>query len=75
MSIDFAYAQARVQARLGERLSEAGWRILESTLGLPQYLASARNMALAARVHNFSAHVTTHTIERCAVTGVRRWPR
>jgi hypothetical protein len=64
VSIDFAYAQARLQARLGERLSEAGWRVLESTLSLPQYLASARSTALSRRVHHFSADVTTHAIER-----------
>ena len=64
MSIDFVYAQARVQARLGERLSEASWRVLESTLGLPQYLTSARSTALAPRVQHFSTSVTTHTIER-----------
>ena len=64
MSIDFVYAQARMQARLGERLSEASWRVLESTLSLPQYLTSARSTALASRVHHFSTSVTTHTIER-----------
>lgn len=64
MSIDFAYAQARAQARLGERLSEAGWRVLESTLGLPQFLASLRNTVLAPRVQHFSAAVSPHTIER-----------
>lgn len=64
MSIDFAYGQARAQARLGERLPEAGWRVLESTLGLAQFLGSARNTVLAPRVQQFSASVTPHTIER-----------
>jgi hypothetical protein len=64
VSIDFAYAQARVQARLGERLSETGWRALESTLGLPQYLASVRNTSLARYVQHFSAALTPHAIER-----------
>jgi hypothetical protein len=64
VSIDFAYAQARVQARLGERLSETGWRALESTLGLPQYLASVRNTVLAPHVQHFSATLEPHTIER-----------
>lgn len=80
VSIDFAYAQARAQARLGERLPEAGWRVLESTLGLPQYLASARNTILAPRVQHFSAGVTPHTIERTLrddwrneVSAVTRW--
>ncbi len=80
MSIDFAYAQARAQARLGERLPEAGWRVLESTLGLPQYLVSARHTVLAPLVRYFSAAVTTHTIERtlrdnwrAEVAAVNRW--
>ena len=64
MSIDFAYAQARVQARLGERLSGPGWRALESTLGLPQYLASVRNTVLAPHAQHFPAALAPHTIER-----------
>ena len=80
MSIDFAYAQARAQARLGERLSASGWRALESTLGLPHYLASVRNTALAPLVQHFSPAVSTHTIERtlrdewrAEVEAVSRW--
>jgi hypothetical protein len=64
VSIDFAYAQARAQARLGGRLSEASWRLLESTPGLTQYLAAVRNTALAPRVHHFSTALTPHTVER-----------
>jgi hypothetical protein len=80
VSIDFSYAQARAQARLGERLPEAGWRVLESTLGLPQFLASARNTVLAPRVRHFSVTATPHTIERALrddwrteVAAVGRW--
>lgn len=80
MSIDFAYAQARAQARLGERLSETGWRVLESTLGLPHYLASVRNTALAPLVQHFSTAVSIHTVERALrdewraeVAAVSRW--
>ena len=80
MSIDFAFAQARVQARLGERLSATGWRALESTLGLPQYLASVRNTSLARYVQHFSTNLTPHTIERslrddwrAEVEAVRHW--
>ncbi len=64
MSIDFAYAQARAQARVGERIPEAGWRVLESLPGLPQYLTAVRNTVLAPHVRHFSAAVTTHAIER-----------
>jgi hypothetical protein len=80
VSIDFAYAQARAQARLGERLSETGWRVLESTLGLPQYLASVRNTSLAPLVQHFSTAVSVHAVERALrdewraeVAAVSRW--
>lgn len=80
MSIDFAYAQARAQARLGGRLPEAGWRVLESLPGLAQYLASLRNSVLAPHVRHFSAAVTVHTIERALrddwraeVAAIRHW--
>jgi len=64
VSIDFAFAQARAQARVGERISEAGWRVLESLPGLMQYLTAVRNTVLAPHVRHFSAAVTTHAIER-----------
>ena len=80
MSIDFAYAQARAQARLGERLPESGWRLLESTLSLPQFLTSARNTVLAPRVRHLSGAVAPHAIERTLrddwrteVAAVSRW--
>jgi hypothetical protein len=80
VSIDFAYAQARAQARLGERLSEAGWRVIESLPGLAQYLASLRNSVLAPHVRHFSAAVTIHTIDRALrddwrveVAAIRHW--
>ena len=80
MSIDFAYAQARAQARLGERLPEDAWRVIESSLGLPQYLASVRGTVLAPRTRYFPSAVTPHTIERtlrenwrAEVADVARW--
>lgn len=80
MSTDFAYAQARAQARLGERLPEDGWRVLESSLGLAQYLASVRSTVLAPRIRHFSTAVTPHAIERTLrdewrseVADVTRW--
>jgi len=80
VSIDFAYAQARVQARVGDRLPEAGWRALEATLDLAQYLAAVRNTLLAERIHHFSTAITPHMIDRtlrddwrAEVTAVSRW--
>lgn len=80
MSIDFLYAQARTQARLGQRLPENSWRLIESSLGLAQYVHSARATVLAPRVQHFTARVSPHTIDRSLrhdwreeVAAVGRW--
>lgn len=80
MSTDFAYAQARAQARLRERLPEDAWRVIESSQGLPRYLASIRGTVLAPRTRHFPAAVTPHAIERALrdnwraeVADVARW--
>ena len=64
MPVEFAYAQARAQARQGDRLSEDSWSLLESSVGLAQYLHLARGTKLAARVEHFSATTSPHVIER-----------
>ena len=81
MSVDFAYAQARAQARHGDRLSAARWRMLESSRGLAQYVHTARGTMLAPRVRHFSATSSAHAIERslrrdwrAAVRNASRWP-
>lgn len=80
MSIDFLYAQARIQARLGQRLPESGWRLIESSLGLAQFLHSARASILAPRVQHFTTRVSPHTIDRSLrhdwceeIAAVGRW--
>ncbi len=64
MSVEFAYAQARAQARHGERLSPDTWSLLESSVGLAQFLHLARGTTLAPRVEHFSATTSPHAIER-----------
>lgn len=64
MPIEFAYAQARVQARNGERLTPSAWQLLESGRGLGQYLHAARGTALAPRVQSLAATSSAHAIER-----------
>lgn len=64
MPIEFAYAQARAQARQGDRLSEDSWSLLESSVGLAQYLHLVRGTTLATRVEHFSATTSPHIIER-----------
>ena len=64
MPVEFAYAQARAQARHGRRLSADTWSLLESSVGLSQFLHHVRGTALAPRVEHFSAATSPHIIER-----------
>jgi hypothetical protein len=64
MTIEFAYAQARAQARLGERLAPAAWQVLEATGTLSQYLHAARATALKNPVRSLTAAASPHAIER-----------
>lgn len=64
MSVEFAYAQARAQAQHGERLSADTWSLLESSVGLAQFLHHVRGTPLAPKVEHFSATTSPHVIER-----------
>jgi hypothetical protein len=64
MPVEFAYAQARAQARHGARLSAESWSLLESSVGLAQFLHLLRGTPLAQRVEHFSAATSPHVIER-----------
>ena len=64
MPVEFAYAQARAQARHGRRPSAETWSLLESSVGLSQFLHHVRGTALAPRVEHFSATTSPHVIER-----------
>ena len=64
MPVEFAYAQARAQAQHGSRLSAETWSLLESSVGLSQFLHHIRGTALAPRVEHFSATTSPHVIER-----------
>jgi hypothetical protein len=64
MPVEFAYAQARAQAQHGRRLSADTWSLLESSVGLSQFLHHIRGTALAPMVEHFSATTSPHAIER-----------
>ena len=64
MPVEFAYAQARAQAQHGRRLSADTWSLLESSVGLSQFLHQLRGTTLAPRVEHFSATTSPHAIER-----------
>ena len=50
--------------RLGKRLSPAGWRLLEASGTLGQYLHAARATELRSKVQPLSATSSPHAIER-----------
>lgn len=60
----FAYIQARLQARHGDRPEPERWRLLESTTDLGGYLQHARGTALAPWVQHFTADAGAHHIEQ-----------
>jgi len=60
---DFGYAQARLQARYGQRPGESVWRQLGAAKTLAAYLETARGTVLAGRVANLSGASTVHDIE------------
>ena len=64
MTAEFAYAQARAQARHGDRLTAADWRVLESSQSLTQYLHLARGTAVAPWLRHFSRTTSPHAVER-----------
>lgn len=62
-SRDFAYVQARLQARHGERLDAAGWRSLEAARSLGLHLERARATALRRHAERLGATMTSHGLE------------
>lgn len=64
MPVEFAYAQARAQAQHGRRLKAETWGLLDSSVGLGQFLHHVRGTPLAPRVERFSAASSPHVIER-----------
>lgn len=80
MTVEFAYAQARAQARHGDRLTPAEWRMLESSRSLAHYLHLARGTALAPGLHHYTRTTSPHAIDRSLrqdwrdeVDSVSRW--
>lgn len=61
---EFAYVQARLQARHGMRPSESTWRLLDASKDLGHFLQVARNSPLRPRVEHLPRHADTHLIER-----------
>jgi len=60
----FAYVQARVQTRHGQRLSPSQWQTLESSRDIASYLQGARATHLRRWIEHLPADVNPHRIER-----------
>jgi hypothetical protein len=76
----FAYAQARMQARLGQRISGDDLQRARAARDLPAYLQQVRTTALARHVGRIAADTDAHEIERrlreqwgTTVEDVARW--
>lgn len=64
MHSDFAYAQARMQARLGERLTAAEWRALEGARALTHFIDQGRTTTLRRHLGSVHDAMPVHDIER-----------
>lgn len=62
-AVDFGYAQARVQARHGERLSEADWHALAAVGEFSAFLAAVRETPLKRLVRGISPRTDVHALE------------
>ena len=60
----FAYAQARAQARHGERLRETDWQGLEAARSTDIYLDRVRRTCLHRFTERLDARMDAHAIER-----------
>jgi hypothetical protein len=60
----WSYVQARLQARHGERLDEAGWHALEAARSVDQLIERARATPLRRFTERLNNRMSSHTIER-----------
>ena len=67
----WSYVQARLQARHGERLDEAGWRSLEAVRSLDHFIDRSRATALARFSERLNNSMSSHAIERTLRNGWR----
>jgi hypothetical protein len=62
-SADFAYAQARIQARHGTRLTDREWRRLDAMHDVAQYLHALRATSRARWVERITPGMSSHAVE------------
>ncbi len=62
--VRWSYVQARLQARHGDRLDDAAWRILEAARSFDQFLERSRTTSLHRFTDLIEVRMPSHTIER-----------
>lgn len=60
----WSYVQARLQARHGDRLDDAAWRMLEAARSFDQFLERSRRTSLRRFTDPLEGIMLSHTIER-----------
>jgi hypothetical protein len=63
LDLDFAYAQARIQARFASLPSEAEWQRVAASRSLASFLEEARTGCLRDWVKGFSGQSDVHYLE------------
>jgi hypothetical protein len=61
---DWSYVQARVQARLGDRLRESDWHMLEAARSFERLLERSQTTSLRRFTDRLTAEMTVHAVER-----------
>jgi hypothetical protein len=62
--VRWSYVQARLQARHGDRLDDAAWRILEAARSFDHFLERSRTTSLHRFTDLIEVKMPSHTIER-----------
>lgn len=62
--VRWSYVQARLQARHGDRLDDAAWRILEAARSFDHFLERSRTTSLHRFTDLIEVRMPSHTIER-----------
>ena len=62
--VRWSYVQARLQARHGDRLDDAAWRMLEAARSFDQFLERSRSTSLHRFTDAIEVKMPSHTIER-----------
>jgi hypothetical protein len=70
---NWSYVQARLQARHGERLEEADWRMLEAAKSLDHFHDRARMSSLRRCTERIDPQMSPHAIERALRAEWRRY--